>query len=690
MKKYRFQKDVPNKFKTILQWKKKGRDVLPDRLEFPQGILISSRNKSNNSQSTFLYHSNQTTPIQLIDINALPYFSYWKDVPNYFKTKSQWLKEGRQVSLICNTSPQAIKIWTKLEFRGKSKIESKNDEKKKDEIKEVGVINEFQEVEVIYEFQGKHHLLTMDKIVTDSCFLYHRDQTIKFIPPPQNDALESYCSIYFDLMDKNKFRREDGKGLWIANKNNGKGFWNKFHKNMIIEHLNFKNTYGINGGLLTRFLIIDHDLHEHDRQIFLAQTKILLKYFHGFSSWHIQFDRQEFNGTHYIIVFKNPVNLKEYGNKILEELKRLDLKHPKLKNLAINARMKSFSALEIYPVPNHSIRLPLGKNRTIFTDKPIEGYKDLENYIQWINDPNKKYMSPKIILEQIKIGIEMSKGIQQKSSAKNKKNKTASPNFKNGASTKLSLSNNLNWKGNGIKFLLDYWLHNNPNGKNFNEHLLWLARLAYCFDCDQKDTLEAIFGFACELKEPAISACSRLRTKNYRKIKQDIRSTIKSVFTGKGRLESAYGLIDNHPAFNPLDKSTWSSLSAVKRFEIKPVWKAEDLKIIVKNLNKVLYDKRKPITSNQYKRTKLFLNKIIALAYYKEKYNQGFKYDYFMRWIPSNFNSIKVLNRGKVLRIFNVLENNQILVEKYKGIKDLFATKWKLGIKALAATGSIK
>ena len=28
----------------------------------------------------------------------------------------------------------------------------------------------------------------------------------------------------------------------------------------------------------------------------------------------------------------------------------------------------------------------------------------------------------------------------------------------------------------------------------------------------------------------------------------------------------------------------------VKRFEIKPVWKAEDLKIIVKNLNKVLYD----------------------------------------------------------------------------------------------------
>jgi len=681
MKEYRFLKDVPKKFKTIVQWKKKGRQVSQDRIEFPQGILNSSRNKSNNCQPTFLYHSNQTIPIQLIDINALPNFRYWKDVPNYLKTKSQWLKEGRQVSLICNTSPQAMKIWNKLVFREKSKIEIKNDEKKKDDIKEE---------EVIYEFQGKQHLLTMNKIVTDSCFLYHRDQTIKFIPPPQKNALESYCSIYFDLANKNTFRKEKGKGLWIANKNNGKGFWNKFHKKMIVEHLNFKKTYAINGGLLTRFLIIDHDLHEYNRQIFLAQTKILLKYLYGFSTWHIQFDRHDFNGTQFIVVFKNPVNLEEYRNKISEKFKLLDLKHPKLKKQAINAGMKSFSELEIYPDPNHSIRLPLGKNRSIFTDKPLEGYKDLENYIQWINDPNKKYMSRKIILDQIEIGIEMSKGIEQKPSVKNKKIRPATPNLKNGASTKLSLSNDSNWKGNGIKFLLDYWLHNNPNGKNFNEHLLWLARLAYCFDCDQKETLEAIFGFACALKEPAISACSRLRSNNYKKIKQDIRSTIKSVFTGKGRLEAAYGLIDNHPAFNPLDKSTWDSLTEVKRFEIKPVWKAEDLKIIVKNLNKVLYDQRKPITSNQYKRTKLFLNKIIALAHYKEKYNQGFKYDYFMRWIQSSFNSIKVLNRGKVLKIFNVLENNQILVEKYKGIKGLFATKWKLGIKALAATGYIK
>jgi len=681
MKKYTLQKDVPSEFKTIVQWKKKGKDVLPDRLEFPQGILISSRNKSNNSQPKFLYHSNQTIPTQLIDINALPKFRYWKDVPNYLKTKGQWLKEGRQVAIICNTSPQGMKIWNELEFRKKNKIETQNNEKKNYRIKEV---------EVLYEFQGKQHSLTMNEIVTDFCFLYHLDQTIEFTPPPQNNDLESYCSIYFDLADKNKFRREEGKGLWIANKNNGKGFWNKFHKKMIVEHLNFKKTYAINGGLLTRFLIIDHDLHEYDREIFLAQTKILLKYFYGFSTWHIQFDRQDFNGTQFIVIFKNPVNLEEFRNKISEKFKLLDLKHPKLKKQAINEGMKYFSELEIYPDPNHSIRLPLGKNRTIFTDKPLEGYKDLENYIQWINDPNKKYISRKIILDQIEIGIEMAKGLEQKPSVKNKKIRTATPNFKNGASTKISLSNDTNWKGNGIKFLLDYWLHNNPNGKNFNEHLLWLARLAYCFDCDQKETLEAIFGFACALKEPAISACSRLRSNNYKKIKQDIRSTIKSVFTGKGRLEAAYGLIDNHPAFNPLDKSTWDSLTEVERFEIKPVWKAEDLKIIVKNLNKVLYDQRKPITSNQYKRTKLFLNKIIALAHYKEKYNQGFKYDYFMRWIPSNFNSIKVLNRGKVLRIFNVLENNQILVEKYKGIKDLFATKWKLGIKALAATGSIK
>ena len=89
MKEYRSLKDVPNnKFKTIMQWKKKGRQVPQDSLKFPQGILISSRNKSNKSQPTFLYHSNQTTPIQLIDINALPYFRYWKDVPNYLKTKN--------------------------------------------------------------------------------------------------------------------------------------------------------------------------------------------------------------------------------------------------------------------------------------------------------------------------------------------------------------------------------------------------------------------------------------------------------------------------------------------------------------------------------------------------------------------------------------------------------------------------
>ena len=43
MKKYTLQKDVPNEFKTIVQWKKKGKDVLPDRLELPQGILILIR-----------------------------------------------------------------------------------------------------------------------------------------------------------------------------------------------------------------------------------------------------------------------------------------------------------------------------------------------------------------------------------------------------------------------------------------------------------------------------------------------------------------------------------------------------------------------------------------------------------------------------------------------------------------------
>ena len=37
------RKDVPNEFKTIVLWKKKGKNVLPDRLEFPQDILILIR-----------------------------------------------------------------------------------------------------------------------------------------------------------------------------------------------------------------------------------------------------------------------------------------------------------------------------------------------------------------------------------------------------------------------------------------------------------------------------------------------------------------------------------------------------------------------------------------------------------------------------------------------------------------------
>jgi len=43
MKKYTLQKNIPNEFNLIVQWKKKGKDVLPDRIEFPQGILILMR-----------------------------------------------------------------------------------------------------------------------------------------------------------------------------------------------------------------------------------------------------------------------------------------------------------------------------------------------------------------------------------------------------------------------------------------------------------------------------------------------------------------------------------------------------------------------------------------------------------------------------------------------------------------------
>ena len=111
-------------------------------------------------------------------------------------------------------------------------------------------------------------------------------------------------------------------------------------------------------------------------------------------------------------VFDEPKNVIRVTNKIKDILKTLDIENKQLINHALSSGMNSFSAIEVFPRNDRGVRLPMGKGYTVITDhiltnvplvinKGTRLVADFVSLIDWLEDPNRKYMDKDAVINFI-------------------------------------------------------------------------------------------------------------------------------------------------------------------------------------------------------------------------------------------------------------------------------------------------
>jgi len=143
--------------------------------------------------------------------------------------------------------------------------------------------------------------------------LYHTDQTCTVNFRPWTLACLGFEEIFFGPAAKDKFI------WWNPEKDNSlpgiigdwetamvwggeKEYWRKGYlsRQIIRQHIGGKKIIGTKSNGTTRHLWIDHDFHGKDRNVFLAQSEILLDACHGWGTWHYQVAVDDIDGMHYI------------------------------------------------------------------------------------------------------------------------------------------------------------------------------------------------------------------------------------------------------------------------------------------------------------------------------------------------------------------------------------------------------
>ncbi|MFM6956088.1 MAG: hypothetical protein ACKOX1_06000, partial [Ignavibacteria bacterium] len=329
------------------------------------------------------------------------------DYPGYFKTKKQWMKQYRKVRR--NERPHA-----------------------KTTLKDDVQLN-----------------------------LYRLEQTDKYEPTNRTRAYWRFIEIFVRNANRQIYiQKNDDKSGWVT-------INQMLSDNEIIAHINQKKIIGIKSTEKTQFIIIDLDYHGKNKKIFLEQARILLEEFHEKEIWHYQVQDQNVNGIHFINVYPQDFILEKKIAKIRSQLTNLNEKNLELASEAKNNGMKDLANLEIYPQQNaNGIRLPLAYGRRMLIDCHLElelrknkKVQNIEHYIKWLDDKNRKWMSKEQILNYLDYhSYESSK--------------------KEFETLEETHHSNHSWKNHLRTNLHDFWIKGKFNGKQLNEHILVLCRLA--------------------------------------------------------------------------------------------------------------------------------------------------------------------------------------------------------------------
>ena len=585
----------------------------------------------------------------------------WTRVPPNLKTAQQWLRAGRRVRK--QEQPVARVVYPEI-------------------------------VEGQYSFGPDTVILdeTDDFSVVSAkpTPLFDLDQTRPYQATPRMFAYWAFEDIFLKHSRKDCWIRKTdaitGEELeeWLTESEHD--FFTKFHKrnllssNLIRRHINQRQIIGVKSGTLTRFVVIDLDFHGRNQRVFEAQAQVLLDKFHGVGTWHYQVKRHDVTGLQLIHVFDRPKELAVVQQEVRAILVELDAQHPELAAEARAVGMKTLAELEVYPTQNgNGVRLPLCRDREMLLDKPLplvtyrkKQVQDVEGYIRWLEDPNRQHLPKEKVLGYLHYHAWERTSLRVRAASK--------------PSTSRAVQfDQRRWRGNMRRWLYEFWIEGNANGRPLNEHIAVLARLAAVQGYSEEEIRDCVNAFVRSLPKRADACSSRLMKGKFHQIENVVRSTAEYAYESNGHQPDPEGSTDifaaalmRWPGFDALDMSTWTV--PVTKTTVIPNWSDEQRRRLCAFFRRPLFVKDDDLIIR-------FINGIVNLTIAKEKEGHGWGKEYLLKWMISQFPEIKCAKDEKRQRIIKCLESEGIIQVLFRGRSGMYATHWSLGSVAKLALG---
>ena len=589
-------------------------------------------------------------------------FEDWKHVPDYLKPRSRWLRLGRKVKP--KEAAVARKVTPYI----------------------LGDDEPLGDFEVLDSSDG------LTRVTSKPTELFRESQTTPYTPTPRTEAYWAFEDIFlYGANTKNWLYRSisdsgEESDCWATEEVKGDCGLQYDPRYLtparVRTHLNHGKIVGIkNKSGTTKFLTLDLDYHLRDREVFLEQARVLLEHFHG-DTWHYQVSKEDVSGMHFFKVFPKPRNLNEAVGEIEQTLQQLDDQNPELRERAKKAGMKSLAEMEIYPAAEQGIRLPLARGRWMILDgyvgtTTVKNRKvaDIERYVAWLNDPNRKHMPVEDILQYLQTFTFDAETQRCRKEADNPQAGRTAPRTKD------------KWKNRQRQNFVDFWINGEANGISLNEHIVVLARTAWAYGYSETEAAVQLTKMVRQLPGKAAASSRRLTKQQWSLIDDVIRYSCRYAYRANSRQKDVASSTRKlkeiaahyrHIGFDPLKPASWSQTKPVARKSVI-TWNEQQRKRLTAFL-------RSPLKAQNDALIMPFVEGVIQLAARMSGRQWGHRY--FLTWAKAEHPEIKLGCDSKRLAVLKVLQEEGILQLLRVGTKRTGCSEWSLGPVALAATGA--
>lgn len=478
-------------------------------------------------------------------------FFSWDDVPEDYATASQWPRHGRKVR---DKQTPAARVVTPATFKKGERF-----------VSEARILEDGGDTITV---------------IADEIPLYHESQTRSYTARDRTLDYFHYEDIFYTCCKKDRFIYWQDTPPDDPPKNWKPGWRNhpsvhaldpnrRLSPADVRAHLNHTRLYGVVAGAWTRFVMIDLDLHEGDRGVFLDQLKLLLGRFWGLNGWHLEAKTEGIGGVHLIRAFPDRRRTADEVAKLKVWLIELDAQHPELAQRAVEAGMLSLADLEVYPQESgNGVRLPMGRGRTVLLDRPLgtlthrgKTLPDLHAYLRWMHDQNRAYMTADDVIEYV----------QARLATVTPKPKPEAVHPVKGDNTPVdSVKVFGSLKGRFRQVLVEFFTGKLAPPGSLNAGIVLGARALWLEQVGEDAAADILGEYVRDL--PDVGVSGRLERGEYDEIDRVIRNTVRSVYRDNGgqadrdwssallaRTAEAW----RRAGFRFSDKSTWASANFV-------------------------------------------------------------------------------------------------------------------------------